>query len=292
MTATIISGRDTSKKVTERHIEMVKALQAKGVTPKLVVITVGDNEESNIYVTQKQKRALKSGMDFDWIKLPEATTAEELEAEIKKNEADPKVSGLIVQFPLPEHLNEDDVTHMLSPDKDVDGFHPENIGLMVQGVGKILPCTPKGIIYLLDEYGIDIAGKDVVVVGRSQLVGMPVSIMLTHCDATVTTCHTKTKDIKAKLQNADIVIVAAGSPKLIKADDLKEGAVVIDGGITYTDEGVFGDVDFDDVQDKVAAISPVPGGVGPMTVAMLMDNTVISAALNNGLDPDEVFKGI
>ena len=251
---------------------------------------MGDDAASKVYVGQKQKRALSLGMEFQWITLSTDVPQEHLHQVILSLNEDTSVSGIIVQLPLPEHLDEQLVTEMISPEKDVDGFHPYNIGHIVEGHNELVPCTPKGIMYLLDAYGIDVEGKNVVIVGRSQIVGMPLSILMTHAHATVTVCHTRTKAMRKHLKEADIVVVAAGKPGLVQREDIKEGAVIIDVGINRLDNGkLAGDVDYDSVEDKVSAITPVPGGVGPMTVAMLMQQTIECACRQNNILVEEIL---
>ena len=285
---TIIDGRKRSSELLQHYKEVTKNLNDAGVQPKLVVITVGEDEASKVYVGQKEKKAHQVGIDFEWVTLPETTQQKELDQLITQLNQDPSVSGMIVQLPLPKHLNEMHVKTQIEPLKDVDGFHPYNIGRMVSNDATVIPCTPKGILNLLAYHQIDPSGKDITIVGRSQIVGLPLSILLTHLNGTVTVCHTRTPDMKRYTQHSDIVISAAGVEGMITADHIKEGAVVIDVGINRRADGkLTGDVLFDEVSAKASAITHVPGGVGPMTVAMLMEQTIICACIQHDLDPQE-----
>jgi len=285
---TIINGKLRSQKLVADFTNVVARLAEVSVVPKLVVVTVGQDEASKVYVGQKQKTALKIGMSFDWLTLPESTTQAELSEQIRQLNEDDTVSGMIVQFPLPQHLSEKQVKEEILPSKDVDGFHPYNVGKLVANDATVVACTPKGIINLLSAYDIDPSGKNITIVGRSQIVGLPLSLLLTHLNGTVTVCHTRTADLKAHTRNADIIISAVGRAGTITADHLKDGAVVIDVGINRLPSGkLVGDVEYEEVFDKVSAITPVPGGVGPMTVAMLMEQTILCACIQNNLDPQE-----
>lgn len=285
---TIIDGKLRSKELTTEYKTVVAKLAKVNVVPKLVVVTVGEDEASKVYVGQKQRKAIQIGMEFDWITLPEDITQGTLSEQIEKLNNDDAVSGMIVQFPLPKHLSEKKVKEEILPSKDVDGFHPYNVGKLVGNDATVVACTPKGIINLLEHYQINPEGKNITIVGRSQIVGLPLSLLLTHLNGTVTVCHTRTADLKAHTRNADIVISAVGRAGTITADYLKEGAVVIDVGINRLPNGkLSGDVNYDEVFDKVSAITPVPGGVGPMTVAMLMEQTILCACLQHNLNPAE-----
>lgn len=285
---TIIDGKLRSKELTTEYKEIVAKLAEVNVVPKLVVVTVGEDEASKVYVGQKQRKAIQIGMRFDWITLPEDITQATLSNQIEKLNQDDEVSGMIVQFPLPKHLDEKLVKEEILPSKDVDGFHPYNVGKLVGNDATVVACTPKGIVNLLDHYQINPAGKNITIVGRSQIVGLPLSLLLTHLNGTVTVCHTRTADLKAHTRNADIVISAVGRAGTITADHLKPGAVVIDVGINRLANGkLAGDVNYDEVFDKVSAITPVPGGVGPMTVAMLMEQTILCACIHHNLNPAE-----
>lgn len=285
---TIIDGKQRSKELTAEYKLVVAKLAEMTIIPKLVVVTVGEDEASKVYVGQKQRKARQIGMDFDWMTLPADITQPELSHLIDQLNKDDSVSGLIVQFPLPKHLSEKQVKEEILPTKDVDGFHPYNVGKLVGNDASVVACTPKGIVNLLKHYDINPEGKNITIVGRSQIVGLPLSLLLTHLNGTVTVCHTRTADLKAHTRQADIVISAVGRTGTITADHLKDGAVVIDVGINRLPNGkLAGDVNYDEVFDKVSAITPVPGGVGPMTVAMLMEQTILCACLQHNLDPAE-----
>lgn len=282
----IMSGTQRSKEIMVELIEKTKQLRSKyNVIPKLVVITVGEDPASQVYVGQKQKKAKLIGFDFEWKTFSEQTTQEVLISEIEKLNQDMLINGIIVQLPLPKHLNEKEIIDIISPMKDVDGFHPINMGNLVANCSVVQPCTPKGIIDLLIANEIQLEGKNVAIIGRSLIVGLPLQLLMTHYNATVTLCHTKTKDLSIYTKMADIVVVAAGRPGLITADYLKDDAIVIDVGINRLANGkLVGDVDFETVKEKVSAITPVPGGVGPMTVAMLMEQTLQCTCLQNNID--------
>lgn len=251
-----------------------KLAEAGKRLPKLVVILVGDNPASLSYVTGKEKACKAVGMDNELIKLPAQTTQAELEALIQRLNEDEGVDGILVQLPLPKHLNEDAILEKIDPSKDVDGFHPENVGKMMLNKETFLPCTPKGIMVMLAKMGLDdLSGKEAVVIGRSHIVGKPMGQLLLNKNATVTYVHSRTKNIEEVCRRADIVIVAIGRPRFVNKEWIKEGAAVIDVGINRVDGKLCGDVDFDDVVDHVSYITPVPKGVGPMTIAMLMENT-------------------
>ena len=284
----IIDGKLRSKELTAEFELVVAKLAEVKIVPKLVVVTVGEDEASKVYVGQKQRKARQIGMDFDWMTLSAEITQSELSNHIDRLNKDDAVSRLIVQFPLPKHLSEKQVKEEILPTKDVDGFHPYNVGKLVGNDATVVACTPKGIVNLLNYYDINPEGKNITIVGRSQIVGLPLSLLLTHLNGTVTVCHTRTADLKAHTRKADIVISAVGRAGTITADHLKDGAVVIDVGINRLPNGkLTGDVNYDEVFDKVSAITPVPGGVGPMTVAMLMEQTIICACLQHNLDPAE-----
>jgi methylenetetrahydrofolate dehydrogenase (NADP+)/methenyltetrahydrofolate cyclohydrolase len=294
MTAKIISGTEIAKLIREELKKEVDELKEKhGVTPGLVTILVGENPASISYVTGKQKTSKNLGFNSIQDNQPESISQGELLKLIEKYNNDPKVHGILVQLPLPKQINETEVLYAIDPNKDVDGFHPVNVGKLMIGEANYLPCTPAGIQQLLIRSGTQIEGSEVVVVGRSNIVGKPIANMLIQkqkgANATVTVCHTRTKDIAYHSKRADILIVAAGKPKAVTADMVKEGAVVIDVGVNRigkTKEGkaiLCGDVDFDEIKEKASAITPVPGGVGPMTITMLMMNTVKAAKLSAGL---------
>jgi methylenetetrahydrofolate dehydrogenase (NADP+)/methenyltetrahydrofolate cyclohydrolase len=294
MTAKIISGTEVAKKIREELKTEVEALKkTKDVEPGLVTILVGENPASLSYVTAKQKTAHELGFHSVQDSQPEDISEEDLLALIERYNKDPRIHGILVQLPLPKHIDENKVLYAIDPKKDVDGFHPVNVGKLMIGEPDYLPCTPAGIQQLLVRSGASIEGAEVVVVGRSNIVGKPIANILLQkaqgANATVTICHTRTKDMAFHTRRADILIVAAGRPKAITADMVKAGAVVIDVGVNRigkTPEGkakLCGDVDFDGVKEKASMVTPVPGGVGPMTITMLMMNTVKAAKLAAGV---------
>ncbi len=272
----IIDGKGFSKKVQQQVKEEHEQLKHKtGKTAGLAVIIVGDNPASQVYVRNKTKACENVGFYSETIELPASISEDELVKEVQKLNENEKIDGILVQLPLPNHINEMKVINTISPEKDVDGFHSLNVGKMMLGDDTgFLPCTPYGIMQLLEEYKVDVVGKDVVIVGRSNIVGKPMALILIEKGATVKVCNSKTKDLSDKIQRADIVIVAVGVPKLVKAKDVKEGAIVIDVGINRVDGKLCGDVDYDEVIEKASLITPVPGGVGPMTIASLITNTL------------------
>lgn len=286
MSATIIDGKAIAAQVRGEVAEKVSALKAKGITPCLAVILVGENPASVSYVTGKQKALAEVGMADRSLHLPESTTEEELLKIIDDLNKDTAVHGILVQLPLPEHINEEKVLLAIDPEKDVDGFHPMNVGNLVIGKKAFLPCTPHGIIVLLEKMGIETSGKHAVVIGRSNIVGKPVSLLLarkeTNC--TVTICHTGTKNMAEMTRQADILIAATGRPHTVTKDMVKPGAVVIDVGVNRIPDDtkksgfrLTGDCDYADLLETASFITPVPGGVGPMTIAMLIFNTLESA---------------
>ncbi|MCR5719711.1 MAG: bifunctional methylenetetrahydrofolate dehydrogenase/methenyltetrahydrofolate cyclohydrolase FolD [Lachnospiraceae bacterium] len=278
----IIDGKSISQAIKDECKERCAAYKEKGLDVTLAVIIVGNDPASKVYVGNKKKACTAVGISSLSYELSEDTTEEQLLKLIDDLNNDSKVNGILVQLPLPKGIDEKKVINAISPLKDVDGFHPENVGKMCIGEDGFVSCTPAGIVELLKRSGIKIEGKECVVVGRSNIVGKPMSLLLLRENATVTVCHSKTKDLKEVTRRADILIVAVGKPKMITADYIKEGAVVIDVGI-HRDENnkLCGDVDFVDVVDKASAITPVPGGVGPMTIAMLMYNCLESVVLQN-----------
>jgi len=276
MPARLIDG----KAVSEKALREVEAeIKRKGLRPKLVFILVGEDPASQVYVRNKERACGRVGIESIVKRLPASTPEGELLGLVRALNGDASVTGIIVQSPLPDHIDEARITEAISPLKDVDGFHPLNMGALVAGRPGLWPSTPSGILRLLDEYGIDPAGKHAVVVGRSYIVGKPLALLLLNRNATVTVCHSRTRNLAGFTRNADILVVAVGKPKLITADMVKPGAVVIDVGINRIGGKIVGDVDFDEVSRLASFITPVPGGVGPMTVAMLMKNTVIAAGL-------------
>lgn len=278
MTATILDGKATAAAVKADLASRVEALKAKGITPGLGTVLVGDDPGSHAYVGGKHKDCAEVGIESIRVDLPADTTQEQLEAEIRRLNGDSAVTGYIVQLPLPKHLDANRVLELMDPAKDADGLHPMNLGRLVLGESAPLPCTPRGIVELLRRYDVELNGAEVVVVGRGVTVGRPLGLLLTRRseNATVTLCHTGTKDMAAHVRNADIIVAAAGVPRLITADIVKPGAAVLDVGITRTDEGLVGDV-AEDVRDVAGFVAPMPGGVGPMTRAMLITNVVEAA---------------
>ncbi len=281
MSAKIIDGKAIAAQVRADVAERVKALTSGGMQPGLAAVLVGDDPASHIYVGSKQKACAEVGMYSEKVEMSADSTQAEVLAEIERLNADPKISGMIVQLPVPGHISEAALQAAVAPEKDADCLGPTNVGLMARGKGILLPATPYGVVELLVRSGIEIQGRDVVIVGRSGLVGMPLAIMLAQknerANATVTICHTRTKDMAAHTKRADILVVAAGKAHAVAGDMVKPGAVVIDVGINRTDDGIVGDVDFESAKEVAGWITPVPGGVGPMTVAMLMVNTVTAA---------------
>ena len=288
MAADLILGKDVSEKIYADVRDRIASLKQKGIVPGLAVILVGDNPASQVYVGMKDKMCRELGINSYQYLLPADTTQDELMAKIRELNADCRISGILVQLPLPSHLDESAVIKAIDPDKDVDCFHPFNLGKMVIGEADLLPATPAGIHQMMVRSGIRIAGKHVVIVGRSNIVGKPLANILMqkdeNADATVTVVHSRSVNFTELTKQADILIVAIGKPRFITADMVKEGAVIIDVGTNRIDDPtakngkrLVGDVDFDSVKDKVSAITPVPGGVGPMTICMLMSNTVTAA---------------
>ena len=272
---TIIDGKALSDKILKEIENEHSELQAKvGRKAGLAVIIVGENPASQIYVRNKIRACERVGFHSETIRLDEHITEENLLLEIEKLNNDNNIDGILVQLPIPKHINELKVINAISAEKDVDGFHTTNIGKMMIGDETgFLPCTPAGVIQMFEEYNIDLEGKDVLVIGQSNIVGKPMTLLLIKKRATVQVCNSKTKNLPEKLQKADVVVAAAGSPKLVKGSDVKEGVVVIDIGINRVDGKICGDVDFEKVSQKASYITPVPGGVGPMTIAMLIKNT-------------------
>jgi methylenetetrahydrofolate dehydrogenase (NADP+)/methenyltetrahydrofolate cyclohydrolase len=288
MAATLIKGSEISKQIREELKQEVSQLKEKhNLVPGLATILVGEDEASKVYVGQKEKACKELGIHSERINLPGNTTEADLLTLIANLNKNNKIHGILVQLPLPKHINETNVLYAIDPKKDVDGFHPVNVGKLMLGEPDFIPCTPHGIQQLLIRTGIETNGAEAVVVGRSNIVGKPIANMLLQkkkgANATVTVCHTGTKDIASHTRQADILIVAAGKPKTITADMVKEGVVVIDVGVNRLPTGLVGDVDFEAVKEKAKAITPVPGGVGPMTIAMLMYNTVQAAKMQSGI---------
>ncbi len=277
----LIDGKVISAAVKERVKNEVAALKEKGVTTGLAVIIVGEDPASKVYVSNKKKACEALGIISEEYALPENTTQKELLSLIDALNKKESINGILCQLPLPKHLDETAVINAISPDKDVDAFHPVNVGKIMQGDYDFVPCTPAGIMEMLAYEGIEISGKTCVVIGRSNIVGKPMSMLLLHKNGTVTICHSKTKNLKEVCKNADILVAAVGRPNFVTADMVKENAVVIDVGINRVDGKLVGDVNFNEVCEKASYITPVPGGVGPMTIAMLMQNTLTAAKKQN-----------
>lgn len=278
MSGKLINGKEIGNTIRQSIQQEVNVLKEKGITPGLTVILVGDDPASQTYVRNKQKSCEQMGIYSELIKLPAEVTEEALLQQIEQLNSNPTIDGILVQLPLPKHIDEQKVIATISPEKDVDGFHPISVGKMLLGQETFLPCTPFGVMKLLEHANVEVAGKHAVVIGRSHIVGVPMGQLLLQSDATVTYCHSKTPDLKAITKQADILVVATGRAKMIGAEHVKEGAVVIDVGMDRDENGkLCGDVDFNAVIDKVSAITPVPGGVGPMTITMLLFNTLQSA---------------
>jgi len=278
MTASIISGKDIGGQVYADLSRQIEALRARGTNPGLAVVLVGEDPGSQVYVGQKEKKCNELGILSKKLLRPDTISEDELLALVDELNADPEVHGVLVQLPLPDHISETKIMAAVAPEKDVDGTHPVNLGKLMMGMGDLWPCTPAGIIEMLVRSGVDIAGKNAVVVGRSNTVGKPCALMLLHRHATVTVCHSKTADLGGVCRGADILVAAIGRAKMITGDMIKPAAVVIDVGINRGEDGkLVGDVDFEAASEVASAISPVPGGVGPMTIAMLMSNTVMAA---------------
>ena len=279
--AELINGKLVSAKLRGELAEEIKDFSDKyGKRPGLAVILVGNDPASSVYVRNKHKACLEVGIESFQIELDKTVSEEELLAVIDRLNKDDRVDGILVQLPLPGHINEERVINRISPDKDVDAFHPVNVGRIMIGNYKLLPCTPAGIIALLDHYNVEISGKRCVVIGRSNIVGKPMALLLTEKNGTVTLCHSRTKELDKICKDADIIVVAIGKAEFLKADMVKPGAVVIDVGINRLADGrLVGDVAFDEVSPVASMITPVPGGVGPMTIAMLLKNTLTAALM-------------
>ncbi|WHY95908.1 bifunctional methylenetetrahydrofolate dehydrogenase/methenyltetrahydrofolate cyclohydrolase FolD [Peribacillus simplex] len=278
MSAQIINGKEIAESVRQEISKEVQQLREKNIVPGLAVILVGDNQASQTYVRNKQKACEDLGMHSVLIKKPAELSQEELIQSIAELNQDDSIHGILVQLPLPGHIQEKAIIEAISPEKDVDGFHPINIGRMMTGQDAFLPCTPYGVMVMLEYIDYDLEGKHVVIVGRSNIVGKPAGQLFLNANATVTYCHSRTKDLAYYTKQADVVVAAVGKRDTITSDHIKEGAVVIDVGMNRNDEGkLCGDVAFDEVKEKASYITPVPKGVGPMTITMLMKNTVKSA---------------
>ena len=281
MSAKILSGKEVSQRIKAELKNEADKLKAKGIMPGLAVVIVGDDPASRVYVNNKKKACEELGILSEEYALPAETKEEELLALIDKLNADKNISGILVQLPLPKGIDEEKVINRINPKKDVDAFHPANVGKIMIGNYDFVPCTPAGVMELIAESGIDISGKECVIVGRSNIVGKPMSMIKKKKNGTVTVCHSKTKDLKEVTKRADILVVAVGRPEFITGDMIKEGAVVIDVGINRLEnKKLVGDVHFESAEKVASAITPVPGGVGPMTIAMLMKNTLKAAIVN------------
>ena len=283
MTAELLNGREIAKDYRAGLQEEVEKLKSQGIVPNLTVVIVGNYGASLSYVRSKNKAAEKIGMASDIVHLDEDTSEEDLLAKIDELNHDDKVSGILVQVPLPKQIDENKVLEAIAPHKDVDGFSPVNIGRLYTGQRTFVPCTPLGIMELLKHTG-SLEGKTVAVVGRSHIVGQPVAKLLTNENATVTLMHSRTKDMVSQLKGFDVVVSAVGKPGLISGKDLKEGAIVIDVGNTVVDDKLVGDVDFESAKEVASYITPVPGGVGPLTITMVLNNTLLAAKWHNGLE--------
>lgn len=279
--AMLLKGKEVSARIKQELKKETDALKEKGITPGLAVIIVGDDPASRVYVNNKKKACAECGFYSEEYALPEETTQEELLALIDKLNKKSDISGILVQLPVPKHIDETTIINAIDPKKDVDAFHPVNVGKIMVGNFDFVPCTPAGVMELIKESGIDVEGKECVIVGRSNIVGKPQAMLLLHQNGTVTICHSRTKNLKEHTKKADILVAAVGIPNFITGDMVKEGAVVIDVGINRLENGkLCGDVEFDSAEKVAGAITPVPGGVGPMTIAMLMKNTVKAAVIN------------
>lgn len=283
MTAQLLNGKEIAKAYRAGLQAEVEALNEKGITPNLTVVIVGDDGASLSYVRSKNKAAEKIGMTSEIVHLEADVSEDALLSEIERLNNDDNVSGILVQVPLPEHISEEAVLEAISPEKDVDGFSPVNIGKLYTGQRTFKPCTPLGVMELLKHTG-SLEGKTVAVVGRSHIVGQPVAKLLTDANATVTLMHSRTRDLTAQLKNYDVVVSAVGRPGLIHGDDLKEGVIVVDVGNTVVDGKLVGDVDFDSASEKASWITPVPGGVGPLTITMVLNNTLLAEKWKHGIE--------
>ena len=281
----VLSGLDTAATVYESFNDRIKVLSTKGVVPGLCVVLVGEDPASQIYVRTKSKKLKSLGLISETIRLDADVTEQKLLSIIEDLNANSKFHGILVQMPLPEHINSQNVINSINPAKDVDGFHPENVGWLSIGKPRFIPCTPKGIMRIFSHYNINLTGKDIVVIGRSNIVGRPMSILVSsnNANGTCTVCHSRTKNINDYSRNADIIISAIGVPNFLTSEMIKEDSIIIDVGINRIDSDnekgykIVGDADYESVFDKVSKITPVPGGVGPMTIAMLVENTIEAA---------------
>ena len=277
MAMTWIDGREVAKKWKENAAQRAQALTEKGITPHLAVVVVGENPASQVYVRNKENACLRAGIRSTIVRLPESCTQEELESAVAALNADPGVHGILVQLPLPKGLDETRVLALIDPDKDVDGFHAMNTGRLMNGQPGFVPCTPLGVMKLLEAYEIPTRGRHAVIIGRSNIVGKPMAMLLLAADATVTICHSKTENLAEITRQADILVAAVGRPNFVTGDMIKPGAAVIDVGLNRVDGALVGDVNAEEAAQKAAYLTPVPGGVGQMTIAMLLSNTLDAA---------------
>lgn len=285
MVAKILDGKHIAKDYRQGLQDQVQTLKGKGYTPKLSVILVGNDGASQSYVNSKKKAAEKIGMISEIIHLAEDTSEEDVLKELDRLNNDDSVSGILVQVPLPKQVSEQKILEAINPEKDVDGFHPSNIGKLYIDEQTFVPCTPLGIMEILKHADIDLEGKNAVVIGRSHIVGQPVSKLLLQANATVTILHSLTKDMHSHLKNADVIVSAVGKPGLVTKDDVKEGAVIVDVGNTPDENGKLkGDVEFEEVKEIAGAITPVPGGVGPLTITMVLNNTLLAEKMRRGIE--------
>lgn len=284
MSAIRMDGKMVSAKVRGSILEEVNQLKEQGVRPGLAVIIVGEDPASKVYVRNKERACEECGFYSEKYALPEETTQEQLLELIEELNRNPMIDGILCQLPVPKHIDEQAIIDAISPEKDVDAFHPVNVGKIMVGNFDFLPCTPAGVMQLLEEYDIDPKGKNCVVIGRSNIVGKPMAMLLLHKHGTVTICHSRTQNLKEVCAQADILVAAVGKADFVTADMVKEGAVVIDVGMNRKDGKLCGDVCFDAVNEKAAYLTPVPGGVGPMTITMLMKNTLKAAKLHHGIE--------
>ncbi len=283
--AKIISGKEVSAQVKERVRLENERLKSKGIETGLAVVIVGNDPASKVYVNNKKKACETVGFKSFEYALPEETTQQELLDLVEVLNKDTKVNGILVQLPLPKHIDETAIINAISPNKDVDAFHPINVGKIMVGDYAFLPCTPAGVMELIKSTGVDICGKNCVVIGRSNIVGKPMAMLLLHSNGTVTICHSKTKNLREICSQADILIASVGKPNFVTTDMVKDNAIVIDVGINRLEnDKLCGDVNFNEVEPKASYITPVPGGVGPMTIAMLMQNTLTASKIQNGID--------
>lgn len=278
MPATLIDGKELARSLREQlALEARQLSQESGVIPGLAVVLVGDDPASEVYVRNKEKACQEAGLYSEIHRFPSSASEAEVVGRIRELNANPAVHGVLVQWPVPQQIDYARVIAALDPRKDVDGFHAINMGRLAKGEEGLVPCTPRGVIHMLEKFGFDLVGKEAVVVGRSNIVGKPMALLLLHRHATVTVCHSRTRDLGEVTRRADVLVVAVGSPRLIRGTMIKPGAVVIDVGVNRLDGKLVGDVDFDEARQVAGAISPVPGGVGPMTIAMLLANTIEAA---------------